>query len=174
MKNKIKVMTAVLFSTLALSACGADPAMTQFKNEMDAFCTTISEIDTSINAIDATQDNAATTLLGYLNDLDTEFRELAELDFPDEFDYLESLSDEASAYMTEAVSSYHSLYTGDTYDEALAEYAKENYSRAYKRIQIILSILHGEDPDNANYTITTETSEETSSEAYDGPIILEE
>ena len=26
------------------------------------------------------------------------------------------------------------------------EYAKENYSRAYKRVQIILDVLHGEDP----------------------------
>ena len=43
--------------------------------------------------------------------LDTSFQNFAELDFPTEFDYLESLADEASAYMTQAVESYHEAYS---------------------------------------------------------------
>ena len=35
----------------------------------------------------------------------------------------------------------------------MAEYAKENYSRAYKRVQIIISFLHGEEPQDPDLTI---------------------
>ena len=113
---------------------------------MDDFCTRISEIDTSINNIDAQSQDAAAELLGYLDDLDTTFQTFAALDFPEEFDYLESLADESSQYMTEAVKSYHDAFRDHSYDEAIAAYARENYSRAYKRVQIIIAFLHGEEP----------------------------
>ena len=154
MKKKILSLIAGILLTITFTACGQDPAITEFKHEIDTFCTKISEIDTSINNIDANADNATTLLLGYLDNLDTEFQKFAELDFPEEFDYLESLADESSSYMTEAVKSYKEVYS-DGYNEALAEYAKENYSRAYKRVQIIITFLHGEKPENVDL-ITTE------------------
>lgn len=154
-KQATLIATAFLAATM-LTACGQDPAITEFKNEIEDFCTRISEIDTSINNIDAGADNATTLLLGYLDELDVEFQEFAELDFPEEFDYLESLADESGSYMTEAVKSYKEAY-GEGYDQSMGEYAKENYSRAYKRIQIIITFLHGEEPDNVN--LSTETEE---------------
>lgn len=119
---------------------------------MDDFCTRISEIDTSINSIDAQSEDASAELLGYLDDLDSTFQTFAQLDFPEEFDYLEELADQSSEYMTEAVKTYHDVY-GGAYDEYTAEYAKQNYSRAYKRIQIIISFLHGEEPVDSDLTI---------------------
>ncbi len=156
MKKQFTLFIAGLFTTVMLTACGQDSAITEFKNKIDYFCTRISEIDTSINNIDAQAENATTLLLGYLDDLDAEFKEFAELDFPEEFDYLENLADEAGSYMTEAVESYHNAYK-DGYDAATAEYAKENYSRAYKRIQIIITFLHGEQPENID--LSTESEE---------------
>ena len=35
----------------------------------------------------------------------------------------------------------------------MADYAGENYARAYKRIQIILAFLHGEQPEDEDLTI---------------------
>ena len=159
MKNKFQILLMGVITVMLLSGCGADPELTLFKNEIDDFCTAISEIDTSINNVDATSDYATTELLGYLNDLDKEFQEFAEIDFPEEFDYLESLADEAAAYMTTAVSSYQDAYGGESYDEYTAEYAKENYSRAYKRIQIIISFLHGEEPDDVDLTMSDSESD---------------
>lgn len=150
MKTKINSLIIGLLMALALSGCGSDPALEQFKNEMDAFCTTISEIDTSINNVDATSEYATAELLRYLDDLDEEFQNFAELDFPKEFDYLESLADEAGSYMTTAVTSYHEAFSNDFYNQSTAEYAKENYSRAYKRVQIIISLLHGEEPEDVD------------------------
>ena len=90
MKNKILAITAGLLTAMALTACGKDPELTQFREEIDAFCTEISDIDTSINNVDAESDNAADELLGYLDQLDQDFQDFAALDFPTEFDYLES------------------------------------------------------------------------------------
>ena len=153
MKNKLQLIAATIFVSLSLAGCGEDPQLTQFKDEIETFCTNISNLDTSINSIDASSDTASEELLGYLDELDAEFQKLAAIDFPEEFDYLENLSDEASEYMTEAVSNYHTVYSGAAYDETTAAYAHENYSRAYKRVQVIITFLHGETPQDADLTI---------------------
>ena len=162
MKKKILALTAGILTALALTACGKDPQLTQFKEEVDSFCTGISDIDTEINNVDAQSDNATEELLGYLDQLDASFKDFADLDFPDEFDYLESLADEASEYMTTAVESYHDAYSNGGYDQPTADYAKENYARAYKRIQIIITFLHGEQPEDVNLTTAEETADAAS------------
>lgn len=153
LKHKISVFFSTLLAVLLLTACGKDPELAQFKNSVDAFCTKISEIDSNINNIDAQSENAVSELLGYLDDLDLAFQAFARLDFPDQFDYLEDLADDSSEYMTEAVKSYHEAYGTGTFNKSMAEYAKQNYSRSYKRIQIIISFLHGEEPKDADLSI---------------------
>ena len=71
LKKKILAITAGLLTAMALTACGKDPKLTQFKGEIDAFCTEISDIDTAINNVDAESDTATDELLGYLDQLDT-------------------------------------------------------------------------------------------------------
>ena len=164
MKTKIIALSLGLLTALSLTACGSDPELAKFKTEMDDFCTTISEIDTSINNLNAESETAINELLGYLDELDVEFQEFSEVDFPEKFDYLESLADEASDYMTEAVKSYHDSYSNNSYNEYTAEYARENYARAYKRIQIIITFLHGEDPSELGLTMTTVEDDGTVSE----------
>ena len=122
MKKKILALTAGLLTALTLTACGKDPALTQFKEDFAA------------------------------------------LDFPTEFDYLESLADEASEYMTTAVESYHEAYDNGGYNQLTADYAKENYARAYKRIQIIITFLHGEQPEDVNLTTAEETAAASAAE----------
>ncbi len=151
MKKTLALILA-LAMCLALAACGEDPVLSRFRDEMDNFCTRISEIDSSINNIDAQSENAISELLACLDDLDLIFQDFAELDFPEEFDYLEELADEAGQYMTEAVKSYHEAYSNGSYNEYTAEYARQNYSRAYKRVQIIITFLHGEEPSDADLT----------------------
>ncbi len=48
--------------------------------------------------------------------------------------------------------SYHEAYSNGSYNEYTAEYARQNYSRAYKRVQIIITFLHGEEPSDADLT----------------------
>ena len=56
-------------------------------------------LDASINQVDASAEGATEEMLGYLEELNTEFQKFGALDFPEEFDYLEPYAQEASAYM---------------------------------------------------------------------------
>ena len=153
----IKKLSTLLLSALcvcSLTACGSNPELTKFKNEMDSFCTSISEIDSAINSVDPEAEDAVEEVLLLLDKLDDEFSKFAEFDFPEEYDYLEELADESSEYMTEAVEHYHEAYSNNSYNEYVAEYAQENYSRAYKRVQIIITFLHGEEPTDVDLTTT--------------------
>ncbi len=146
MKAKTFTILVSLATAAFLAGCGADPKLIQFKQDMDDFCTAISELDTSINNVDAEAEDASTLVLEYLDQLDAEFQEFAELDFPNEFDYLESTADEAGEYMSTAVDSYHKAFADGGYDREMADYARENSARAFKRVQIIITFLHGKEP----------------------------
>lgn len=150
---KIKHMIPGMLIMILLTGCGKDPELLKFKTEIDDFCTSISELDTSINNIDVQSDNYTTELLGYLDELNTEFQQFAQVDFPKEFDYLENLADEAGDYMNEAVENYHQAYGSGSYSKATADYALQNYSRAYKRIQIIITFLHGDQPEDVDLNV---------------------
>lgn len=147
MKIKGCLFFTAALTALLLTGCGQSTELTQFHKDMDAFCASVSEIDQAINSIDASSENAVAELLGYFDELDTVFESFSKLDFPEEFDYLEATAAEAAQYMTEAVESYHDAFSNGSYNEYTAEYAQGNYSRAYKRLQIILSFLHGETPE---------------------------
>ena len=154
----IKVLLSVMLLSVFLSSCGQqeNPENVKFKNDIENFCNSISELDASINAIDSTSENAPAQLLGYLDEVDMRFQTFAQLDFPAEFDYLEKLADEASEYMKTAVESYHKAYSNHSYNEYTAEFAQENYSRAIKRIKIILTFLKGETPTDDSIVISYE------------------
>ena len=106
MKNRIRMLAATVLTISLLSACGKDSELEQFKEDIDSFCTNVSNIDTAINNVDVSSETAVSEMLALLGDLNSEFQQFAALDFPEEFDYLENLADEAGEYMEEAVSSY--------------------------------------------------------------------
>lgn len=156
MKRKICVLIVAILAAAMLTACGEDRELTQFRKGIDDFCSEVSRIDSAINNIDAEADNAVSEFLGYLDDLDRIFQSFAKMDFPTEFDYLEQTAEEAGKYMTTAVESYHEAYSNGSYNEYIAEYAYGNYSRACKRMQIILSFLRGETPEDVDIITETE------------------
>lgn len=146
MRKKI-LLAAVCLSLL--TGCGLDPIEAKFNSEIDEFCENVSAIDARIDAISAESEEssiryATSDLLSCLDELEVEFMRFANIDFPDEYDYLETIADEACQYMTEAVASYHKAYE-DGYSQTMEEYALENYSRACRRVQVILEQLRGED-----------------------------
>lgn len=145
---KKKIMLVVI-CLLLFCSCGGNPINAKFNNEINEFCDNISTIDAKINAINVEAEEnslryATSDLLTYLDELEIEFMKFSNLDFPEEFNYLEDMAKEAGTYMTEAVASYHKAYE-DGYNESMEEYARENYSRACKRVQLALAVLRGED-----------------------------
>lgn len=149
----MKKLSVLLLLALLLTGCGKqqDIELTRFSNEINDFCDNIKEIDASINEIsnittdEAGLEAATEDLLYNLDLLKDEFAKFSNLDFPEEYDYLEEIADEASDYMTEAVNAYHKTY-GNDYTASMEEYAQENYARAYKRVRIIIDVLNGKEP----------------------------
>lgn len=144
--NKLLLFLTVLAFCLGLTGCGGeDPEINKFMEDIDSFCDEVAAIDAGINQIDARSDSAKDELLSYLDQLDQSFRTFAAISVPEDYAYMEELADEASSYMTTAVSAYHEAFGGSAYNEYTADYARENYERAYKRVTVILKLLHGED-----------------------------
>ncbi|MGN0376922.1 MAG: hypothetical protein ACI4ED_04735 [Suilimivivens sp.] len=144
--------------TLLLSGCGNEEELEFYKTNMNQFFENIKVFDSSINSIDPESDTAVTELLSLLDSMDKSFAQMASLEVPEGFPGVEQLADEASEYMTEAVSYYHQAFEGETYDSALADVAKQNYDRANVRVQYIVSILHGDIPEDI-FVYDTEDSE---------------
>lgn len=153
MKTKLLLIVSTLLLAFALTACGKDPELTKFRKDLDSFCSAIADLDAAINAIDPESITATTDLLGYLDQIDEQFKILADMPIPEEFSYLDPLMDEASSYMSEAVSSYHEAYSNNSYNEYTAAYAYENYARAYKRVQYMITVLHGDLPEDDSYSV---------------------
>ena len=157
----MKRVALILATSFLLTGCAQkDTKNVQFEKDMNTFCDNLVAIDASINEIsNETGDEeglaaAKEELLDCLAGLNDEFRKFANMDFPEEYDYLEQMADEAGNYMTEAVNTYKKMYgTADGYNVNLEEYAAENYERAYKRVRIITALLRGETPNEEGLTI---------------------
>ena len=133
--------------SMLLSGCRGNTELDNYKVNMNQFFENIKIYDSSINALDPESETAVTDLLALLDSMDQSFRQMASLEVPDGFPGVEELADEASDYMTEAVSYYHQAFEAQPFDTVLADVARQNYDRANLRIQYILSILHGDIPE---------------------------
>lgn len=153
------LLLSLLCSCILLCGCKTDPELDNYKANMNQFFENIKVFDTAINSIDPDSENAVKDLLYLLDSMETSFTQMASLEVPEHFHGVEQLADEASTYMTEAVMYYHQAFEGETYQENLADAAKENYDRANLRIQYIVSILHGEVPEDI-YVYDDETPQE--------------
>lgn len=157
------MILSALLLCIILTGCGEDKELIGFKSEIDAFCKEIAEIDRGINNIDPQSENARQELLGYLDQADEAFKKLAVLAVPEEFSYIEELADKASEDMTQAVSLYHDAFGDTSYNEYVFDYASEYYKRAYKRLTYIITLLHGEVPEDGS-AILYDGEERTPSE----------
>ncbi len=154
--GRVSVLCAVVLLCILLTACGQNEELTAYQEDMDTFFEHIAAYNDSMNAIDASSEDAKEQLLSYLDQLQAEFTWMAELAVPDQFSAVESLADEADENMKQAVALYHSAYEAEVFDEPVAEAAREYYDRANIRIQYIISILHGEIPEGEGITYTEE------------------
>ena len=150
------LLCTVAMLCILLTACGQNEELTAYQEDMDTFFEHIAAYNDSMNAIDASAENARDELLSYLDQLAAEFTWMAELAVPEQFSAVESLADEADENMRQAVLLYHEAYEAEVFDEPVAEAAREYYDRANIRIQYIILILHGEIPEGEGITYTEE------------------
>ena len=156
MKFKVFIMSALLTISLFMSGCGKDAELTEYEENVTEFIDSVENIKLRMEEIDINSNSAIVDTLLCLDEMQEQFFFLAEMDVPTEFASIESLADEASEYMTEAVSLYHQVFEATEYDSATADIAGENYDRAMKRLSYISTLLQGELPDDENLIITEE------------------
>lgn len=163
-KIKTAAFCSFLIGSFCLSGCKSNAELDTYKANMNQFFENIQTFDSAINSIDPESETAVSDLLSLLDSMDTNFQQMASLPVPEGFPGVEELADEASDYMTEAVSYYHQAFEAEPFDTILADVAKQNYDRANLRIQYIVSILHGDLPEEI-YTYEEETEPENNTES---------
>lgn len=162
-KNRYLTMLAMMTTILCLSGCNTktdeEKELADFSASISSFTSIIKDADEHINAIDVSSVNAPKELLEILDELDTEFKKLAELNVPEQYRSIEKLADEASTNMSNAVSFYHSAYDTGVYNEQDVDIAYQYYTRAMTRVQYIGYILVGEVPEGENITVQEQMME---------------
>ena len=140
----------------ALSACGSkeNAELSAYKESMETFYNKLSYLNSSINGIDADDENAKYQLLGYLDEMNEAYKEMAAVEIPEEFDSISEIAVEAADYMQMANETYHEAYDGD-FDEDQEMLAAQYYQRANSRVMVMLQVLHGEVPSGEGVTVTT-------------------
>ena len=107
-----------------------------FSSSISSFTASIQDANQQINELDVNDANASQELLSILDGLDEKFKELADLSVPEQYQSIETLADEASENMTNAVSYFHSAYEGEAFDEQDADVAYQYYTRAMGELNI--------------------------------------
>lgn len=163
LKRQLFLLTLCILFLCMLTGCGKNEELENYKANMNQFFENIRIFDSSINAIQNPEsDEAVAELLSLLDSMDVSFQQMASLEVPDCFPGVDELADDASMYMSEAVSYYHMAYEGGGFDASLEDVARQNYVFANKRLKYIVSILHGDIPDEI---FTYEDNEDTNNDA---------
>lgn len=156
LKTKRYLLLAISLAAFLLAGCGESKELKTFRSDFETFCSNVAEIDASINNLDANAEDAPSQLLTLLDQLDAEFKGLAALKIPSQFSYMENLATEASENMTLAVENYHTAYEAENFDTSAASIAAQYYERAYKRVQYMITFMHGEVPEDENIQMIEE------------------
>ena len=163
-KNKCKYIIGTLTTVLCLTACGhtnEEKELADISSSISSFTASIQDANQQINELDVNDANASQELLSILDGLDEKFKELADLSVPEQYQSIETLADEASENMTNAVSYFHSAYEGEAFDEQDADVAYQYYTRAMVRIEYIGYVLVGEIPENDHVTVQEQELNDT-------------
>ena len=167
-KHPFFLLTCCILFFCMLTGCGKNEELENYKANMNQFFENVRVFDSSINAIQNPEsDEAVAELLSLLDSMDASFQQMASLEVPDHFPGVDELADDASMYMSEAVSYYHMAYEGGGFDASLEDAARQNYIFANKRLQYIVSILHGDIPEEI---FTYEDAEDTNKDVVNNDV----
>ena len=153
----LKYCVFILLISVLMTGCGQknNEQLMAYKESMDAFYNKLAYYDSSINGINAEDENAKNQLLQYMDEMNETYQEMAALEIPEEFSGISEIAVEAADYMQMANDAYHQAYDGE-FNEDYEQLAGQYYGRANSRVQVMLQVLHGEVPSGEGITVTTE------------------
>ena len=148
---------------MIMTGCGkkTDPELEAYKESMTSFYSKLSAYDSQINSIDPESESAKYDLLEVLDEMNTSYSDMAQLQVPDEFSGIADISVEAADYMDKANQFYHMAYDNE-FDEDSELLASQYYERANERVRIMLQVLHGEVPEGEGISVETQSTYEIS------------
>jgi len=149
MLKKYILSALVLAGMLVFTGCGEKEELTVFKEQINDFYTEVSALEAELDSIDEQSENAVSTIMISLEQMNEQFQKLAEIEVPTEFISVEDLAEDAASYMHEAVRLYSEAYEEDYVSDSLIQAAADNYESAMKRINYIAVLLQGEIPEGA-------------------------
>lgn len=157
--KKLRTLCLVLICIFMLAGCGKkeNEELTEYQENMSTFFEHLAEYNDNINNIDVNEEGYVAKLLEQLDGLDAELAWMSTLEVPEQFAAVDSLADEASENMTQAVLLYHMVYDNGEYDENVEEAAREYYGRANIRLKYIVMLLHGEIPEGEGVIYTEDS-----------------
>ena len=146
---KYTLILSLVLCMSVIAGCGEKEELTMFKEEISNFYTEVSALEAELDSIDEQSENAVSTIMISLEQMNDQFQKLAEIEVPTEFISVEDLAEDAASYMYEAVRLYGEAYEEDYVSDAMIQAAAENYESAMKRINYIAILLQGEIPEGA-------------------------
>lgn len=148
MKKKYLIVLLTMI-ILTFTGCGNNTEeVLSFQNELNAVVLKIETIHNELNSIDVTSIDASEQALESLSNLKDAFRELEVIEVKDsDYSFISELSAEGADYMDQAYDLFEEAYTADPFDSETASLAYKYLERASKRINVIVTMLHGEVPD---------------------------
>lgn len=156
MKKYFRII-ALFLALILLCGCKEQvdntPQLKAYKASMINFFEELEEIDSKINVIDPTDQGSLLQLYEQFDALEAEFKKLAEIEVPEEYISNEALAQQAYEYMSQANEYLHQSFTDTSYNQNVLDAALECYRRANKRVQFIITILHGEIPQDEGITV---------------------
>lgn len=133
-------------AALVLTGCtdGTDSATERYREKVEAFSADMDTLSASINGISPEDESSTETMLGYLDDMDQRFAEMAALEVPEKYSDASGYMTAASQSMSDAVLSFHVVYESSDFDEALADKAMAKYRYAFECVEQMCNIFEGQ------------------------------
>lgn len=147
MKSKVLILFTIF--TLFLTGCGSKTEQVlAFQNELNAVILKMEASHNELENLDVSSADASEKALDALANLQSAFEELANIDVKDDaYAFISDLAIEGSQYMEQAYKLFDEALTSERFDEETASLAYQYLERASKRINVIVTMLHGEVPE---------------------------
>jgi seryl-tRNA synthetase len=146
---KHSILALFIICTLLLTGCSSKAEQViAFQNELNSVITKMENIHNELESLDVKDKDASGQALEALSSLKDAFEELVAIDVKDEqFSFINDLAIEGSQYMEQAYKFFEEAYTSERFDRETADLAYQYLERATKRINVIITMLHGEVPE---------------------------
>ena len=137
-------LCVILLTILLLSGCGTSQKLEELQNyrsEMDGFCSSVSSLQSQIDAIEPDSENAQEELLSLLDQLAEVSAEAAEVSTPKGYEEAGEMCRRASDYLQEAKGEYHAAFEATPFDTESFQKGLDSYQSAGRCLSLMLENL---------------------------------